>query len=100
MPKHFIKKKEDFVCTVCGEKVVGSGYTNHCPKCLWSLHVDEIVPGDRKSGCMGLMKPIRVETKSGDYSLVHKCEKCGKTTKVKSSENDNFEAILKLSKVA
>ncbi|MEK7061411.1 MAG: RNHCP domain-containing protein, partial [Patescibacteria group bacterium] len=43
----FVKKIEDFVCKVCGTKVKGTGYTNHCPNCLYSLHVDEEVPGDR-----------------------------------------------------
>jgi len=100
MPKHFVKRKEDFVCRVCGEDVNGSGYTNHCPKCLWSLHADEYVPGDRKSVCGGLMEPVGVETKANQYVILHKCQRCGNKTRNKTSENDNFEAILKLSKVA
>ena len=100
MHKHFIKITEDFVCGVCGEKTEGSGYTNHCPSCLWSLHVDESVPGDRKSGCRGMMEPVSVTTKAGEYILIHKCKKCGKKTRNKASEADDFEAILSLSKVA
>lgn len=92
----FIKKEEDFVCRVCGTKVQGTGYTNHCPNCLWSMHVDEEVPGDRASNCKGLMEPIRAELKKGKYVLIHKCRICGKETRNKTSENDNIEEIIKL----
>jgi len=40
------------------------------------------------------MEPIGVEVEAGKYILVHRCLKCGKTTKNKASENDNFEKIL------
>lgn len=92
----FVKKIEDFVCKVCGTEVKGTGYTNHCPSCLFSLHVDELVPGDRLSTCKGLMEPIKAEMKNGEYGIIHKCQKCKKVTKNKTSENDNFEEILKL----
>ena len=92
----FFKREEDFTCKVCGSKVKGTGYTNHCPNCLFSLHVDEDVPGDRASSCKGLMDPIKVEIKDGEYILIHKCRKCKKVTKNKTLENDNFEEILKL----
>ena len=58
MPK-FIKNIEDFTCEHCGAPVKGTGYTNHCPKCLWSKHED-VNPGDRASDCHGLMKPIDI----------------------------------------
>jgi len=92
----FVKKIEDFVCKVCGTEVKGTGYTNHCPNCLFSLHVDEEIPGDRASNCKGLMEPVRAEIESGRYILTHKCQKCKKTIKNKTSEEDNFEEILKL----
>ena len=95
--KNFIKNQEDFACQVCETKVVGTGYTNHCPKCLYSLHVDQDVPGDRASKCKGLMKPVGVDMKRGKYIIWHKCGKCGKQMKNKVSEEDNFEAVLKLS---
>ncbi len=100
MAKHFIRKKEDFVCVNCGEKVTGTGYTNHCHKCLFSLHVDKDVPGDRLSKCKGEMEPVRSESKSGGYMIVHKCKKCGKITRNKASKNDNFETILDLTLLA
>ena len=43
----FIRREENFVCEVCGAKVKGTGYTNHCPQYLWSKHVDKLIPGDR-----------------------------------------------------
>jgi len=92
----FIRKKENFVCEKCSTKILGTGYTNHCPNCLWSKHVDEEIPGDRKSQCRGLMEPVSVEIKGGEYSLLHRCEKCGKTTKNKVSPEDNLEKILEI----
>lgn len=77
--KRFQKKDEAFVCAHCGAEVAPLGYTsrNHCPFCLYSLHLD-INPGDRMSGCGGLMAPVRVfpDPKKG-YIILHRCEKCG-----------------------
>lgn len=97
MPKLFQKKVEDFVCEKCGEKVAGTGYTNHCPKCLWSKHVD-VNPGDRASDCQGMMRPVKVETEKGDYVLTYLCEKCGFTRRKKVEKKDNFDEIIKLAK--
>jgi hypothetical protein len=96
MSNTFKKKKEDFKCENCGFKVKGSGYTNHCPSCLYSKHVD-IFPGDRLEECKGLMKPIGVDKKDGEYILIHKCIKCGVEKRNKISKEDNFEEIVKLS---
>lgn len=93
--RKFQRTVEDFVCGHCGAKVEGNGYTNHCPKCLYSKHVD-INPGDRSALCGGLMKPISVEIKSGKYILLHRCEKCGAEKKNKTSPEDDFETVLSL----
>ncbi len=93
--KKFQKRKEDFVCTHCGFKVQGTGYTDHCPKCLWSKHCD-INPGDRLANCQGLMEPVGVETVSGEYIIHYKCQKCGYKHRVKAAAEDNFEKIVKL----
>lgn len=93
---NFVKKQEDFICKVCGTKVKGTGYTNHCPDCLWSEHVDEEVPGDRASDCKGLMEPVGVEIKNGEYIIIHRCQKCGKKPRNKTAKEDKFEEILKL----
>jgi hypothetical protein len=94
--KKFSRKIEDFTCLHCGSGVVGNGYTNHCPHCLWSQCVD-INPGDRALDCGGLMAPIAVETAGDTFIIIHKCEKCGKERRQKSNPNDNFEEILKIS---
>jgi len=95
---NFIRKKEDFVCEKCGTKIKGTGYTNHCPNCLWSKHVDKNIPGDRAEICQGLMEPVGVEFVHGEYSLLHRCQKCSKISKNKTSPEDDFEKILELSK--
>ena len=95
--KHFIRVKESFICENCGVKVEGNGYTNHCPDCLYSKHVDSIIPGDRLNPCKGLMKPIYVEVKRGKYIIVHQCLKCGKIHRNKAVPNDNIDLIIELS---
>ena len=94
MSKKFIKKKEDFICEKCTVSVKGNGYTNHCPKCLWSKHVD-IFPGDRLANCSGLMEPIKVESIKGKYRVTHECVKC-KNTKINnlSVDDDMDVAVL------
>ena len=72
--KKFQRRKEDFVCEHCGASVKGNGYTNHCPCCLWSKHVD-INPGDRAESCGGLMEPVSVVSRQGHYLLTQKCQK-------------------------
>src|SRR5690606_13518864 len=74
--KKFQRTTEDFTCTKCGVEVKGDGYTNHCPSCLYSRHVD-IHPGDRAENCGGMMAPMGLKQKGGDWVLLHQCEKCG-----------------------
>ena len=93
--KNFIKTLEDFVCEHCGHKVKGTGYTNHCPKCLYSKHVDN-VPGDRANKCGGLMAPVGIELRSNEYYLLGRCLQCGEQKKNKISENDDFNQVIKL----
>lgn len=95
-----IKNDNGFECLNCGKIVQPLKYTsrNHCPHCLYSLHVD-IVPGDRENLCKGLMKPVAIETsaKKG-YVIVYKCTKCGEIKRNKSAEDDDFDKILEVSK--
>jgi len=95
MPKRFERRKEDFICAHCGAEVKGNGYTNHCPECLWSKHVD-VNPGDRAATCGGIMKPFSYEKKGKEISIVHRCTKCGVERRVKSVEDDDFEKIIAL----
>lgn len=97
MEKKFKRKIEDFECENCHTQVKGNGYTDHCPNCLYSKHVD-INPGDRASTCQGMMIPTAVEVKRDGYKIHYKCKKCGYTHNVKSSPDDNFEKILELVK--
>ena len=94
--KKFQRKIEDFECENCGQKVHGDGYTNHCPNCLWSKHVD-INPGDRESNCLGMMEPIGVIYRAGGYIVRQKCTRCKVVKNIKSSLKDNKDQIIKLS---
>ena len=93
MAVNFKRKIEDFVCGNCGEVVKGDGYTNHCPQCLWSKHVD-MTPGDRASDCGGMMSSAKVELSGGEYDIIHKCIKCGYEKKNKISSKDNFDEVV------
>jgi rubrerythrin len=95
MSQKFKRTIENFVCEFCGQNIIGDGYTNHCPFCLYSKHVD-IHPGDREASCQGLMKPTEVEVKNHKLSIVHTCVLCGYQKKNKLSEDDNREVIFQL----
>ena len=85
--KRFTKNDAGFICTHCGRRVEPLGYSsrNHCPFCLWSLHVD-VLPGDRANECRGEMEPVRVELnpKKG-YVIVHRCTRCGELHRNKAA---------------
>jgi DNA-directed RNA polymerase subunit RPC12/RpoP len=95
--KKFQRKIEDFVCEHCGASVKGTGYTDHCPKCLWSRHVD-INPGDRAANCGGAMEPTGLEIEGGEKIIHYQCQKCGFKHRVKAGKEDDFEAIIELTK--
>jgi Zn ribbon nucleic-acid-binding protein len=95
LSKKFKRKTENFICEKCDFVVTGNGYTNHCPKCLWSKHVD-IHPGDRAANCEGLMKPIKIEMKSGNYIIVHECQRCGHNKRNKINKEDDFDVVIKI----
>ena len=101
--KRFTKNDSGFICKNCGKEVLPLGYTsrNHCPFCLWSLHVD-VNPGDRANECGGLMRPIRSEpdAKRG-FIIIHKCERCGEIRRNRAAldaktQNDNRSMLIKL----
>ena len=93
--KKFQRKIEDFACLHCGKKVQGNGYTNHCPECLWSRHVDNY-PGDRANPCGGAMEPVGLELEKGIYHILHQCQKCGIKGRCRSSETDSTQALAEL----
>lgn len=102
--KRFRIVNEGFVCARCGKDVPPTSTTtprNHCPHCLWSIHVD-INPGDRANPCEGLMRPIGIytHTKKG-YVILHQCVKCGvriKAMTITTDKNaaDNFDRVVEL----
>jgi len=97
MSKKFTRTKEDFKCEVCSNLVKGNGYTNHCPKCLWSKHVD-INPGDREAACGGLMKPISGEKRGDEFIVNQECVLCGFVRKNTLSKDDDFDTFVALMK--
>lgn len=97
LSKVFQKRKEDFRCEHCDFFVAGNGYTNHCPKCLYSKHVD-IFPGDRKENCGGMMEPVALEKEKGEEKLTQRCVTCGFMKKNKVCPEDDFEALLGIAK--
>lgn len=104
MRKHFTPRNSGFVCGFCHRRVApivyGGSYRNHCPFCLYSKHVDSDTPGDRLNLCRGLMKPVGVFTRrTGEYVLVHKCERCGLERFNRIAGDDDFEKIIALSTV-
>lgn len=95
MSKKFKRTIEDFTCENCGNEVTGNGFTNHCPSCLFSKHVDEN-PGDRAmlDKCGGLMEPIDAYINKDAYQIKHKCLKCGFEMTTKTQDEDDISTFL------
>ncbi len=100
--KTFTKNDSGFICGSCGREVKPLKYSsrNHCPYCLFSLHLDEN-PGDRLSECRGLMEPVFAEpdAKKG-YIITHKCRKCGAVRRNKAAlsgeQPDDIKKLIAL----
>jgi len=94
------RENTGFSCLNCGLSVVpvnNGSYRNHCPHCLWSLHVDAERPGDRASTCKALMQPIEFEHHKKGLRVVHQCNRCGKTQPnllALDTEQSDYEAML------
>lgn len=79
-PKH---QPEVIRCQHCHEPIgngsreeIGTRNRNHCPNCLWSVHVGETSPKDRNSDCCAGMEPVALTIKMdhhGELMLVHVC---------------------------
>lgn len=95
MSRKFQRKIEDFFCQNCGYFTKGNGYTNHCPNCLWSKHVDNN-PGDRENECLGMMKPIQAYYKKGKWFVVHQCQRCQTNKIIKITAEDKLEVIKQI----
>lgn len=96
---NFQRNIENFSCENCGRVVEGDGYTNHCPECLTSKHVD-VNPGDRASACGGMMKPVGFEIKAGEERIKHRCADCGFERYNRVSAEDNRDQVVKVSQMS
>lgn len=94
-----IKINESFVCLQCGFHVPKAEKTcrNHCPQCLYSLHVDDVIPGDRMNNCHGLMEPIGLKQTSKGYMIIHRCQICGAIKNNQVLSDDVWERVIELS---
>jgi hypothetical protein len=91
----FTRRVEDFTCGHCGRAVLGAGYTNHCPACLWSRHVD-VSPGDRAATCGELMEPVAVVFERGEYVIGFRCTKCNHRWRNKAADDDDHDVVQSL----
>ena len=83
-----------FLCTHCDRAIPGTApgtvHRNHCPHCLWSLHVD-LQTGDRRSACRGSMEPFAIGIQpNGEWSILHRCQRCGmiRMNRIAGDDND------------
>ena len=104
--------EKSFICVKCKKtvevnKVIGTSHRNHCPHCLRSKHVDRNLAGDRKSSCMGLMRPVSLmfkkvkpdkfsKEKVGEIMIVHQCKKCPKESLNRIAADDDTDKIMEL----
>ncbi len=89
-----------YTCAKCAKDVSleapGTKNRNHCPYCLYSLHVDLSI-GDRANTCHGLMPAIaKIFKKSGEEVLIHKCQKCDALRKNRIAGDDDFALVESL----
>ncbi len=98
-PKHKLhpprnEQDQAFKCGHCrqfiGAPIAGGRQRNHCPNCLYSRHVDDTMPGDRKSTCGSIMKPVGLMSRrNGELVLIHECLGCGKQDPNRIAADDN-----------
>ena len=94
------REQDSFFCKRCRIDVPGESFgtqhRNHCPRCLWSRHVDERT-GDRRSACGGGMEPIAIWVRPhGEWALVHRCGTCKVVRINRVAGDDNENALMSL----
>ena len=108
----FYKKKiTRFKCAHCKKwiplKGIGTHYRNHCPFCLFSIHVDDKKSGDRHSSCHGLMEPMGLTFKKegtdkygkirqGELMLIHRCRGCDDFSINRLAGDDELLMVMKV----
>lgn len=95
------ERDQAFKCVHCkqfiGAPVAGGRHRNHCPNCLWSRHVDDSYPGDRRSKCHAAMEPVgRLVRRNGEQVLVHQCRACGKHDPNRVAADDSPLLLMRL----
>jgi hypothetical protein len=104
--------EKGFSCAQCGfsvttaREVSGVNNRNHCPRCLWSKHVDEIKAGDRNAQCKSRMQPLGLTLKQiakrynreaqGELMLIHRCTGCGKLSINRIAADDDASVIYQV----
>ena len=104
--------EKSFSCAQCGFPVTtnremsGVNNRNHCPRCLWSKHVDEFKAGDRKAQCKSRMQPLGLTIKQtakrynreaqGELMLIHRCTGCGKLSINRIAADDDAVVIYQI----
>jgi len=104
-------KPTHLVCSHCQKSISlnqhlsGVKNRNHCPHCLWSIHLDETA-GDRQSPCHGQMEPIALtfkypkknkyqqQNQKGETLLVHFCHTCFTLRLNRLAADDDPQKIL------
>jgi len=89
-------------------EISGVNNRNHCPRCLFSRHVDEKTAGDRRATCMSRMEPVGLTLKQahkrygqeeqGELMLIHQCKGCGKISINRIAADDDAAFIYQLFK--
>lgn len=98
--RHRRDVEADFICTHCGVSVtataMGTGHRNHCPRCLWSCHVD-VLPGDRRCPCRAPMEPISVWVRDGgEWAVIHRCVRCTTLRSTRIAGDDRADVLVRL----
>ena len=89
-----------FACIRCKHSIpsvaFGTQHRNHCPRCLWSRHLDD-EPGDRRCPCRAPMEPVAIEVRrDGEWAIVHRCTGCGMLRTNRVAGDDHELALLAL----
>jgi len=97
---HKTRDDSGFTCMRCRAAVpaqsFGTRHRNHCPRCLWSRHVDH-EPGDRRCPCRAPMEPIGIEVRrDGEWAIIHRCTGCGTLRTNRIAGDDDERSLLGL----
>ncbi|MCA9311903.1 MAG: RNHCP domain-containing protein [Phycisphaerales bacterium] len=94
------RRDSGFTCIHCRQTIdqetYGTRHRNHCPRCLWSRHVDD-EPGDRRCPCRAPMSPVGVEVRrDGEWAIIHRCTGCSTLRTNRIAGDDAELALLQL----